>query len=87
MRTRIALLVVAALSLESALITAAQQAEPTAPNPVMVTIDTAKTAEPASKYEFGLPWVSANHLHGITGLEEYDPALFKKLSTRPEAKP
>jgi len=30
-----------------------------------------------------LPWVSANHLHGITGLEEYDPALFKELSTRP----
>ncbi len=30
-----------------------------------------------------LPWVSANHLHGITGLEEYDPALFKKLSTQP----
>ena len=30
-----------------------------------------------------LPWVSANHLHGITGLEEYDPALFKKLSTKP----
>ena len=34
-----------------------------------------------------LPWVSANHLHGITGLEEYDPALFKKLSTQPAAKP
>jgi hypothetical protein len=30
-----------------------------------------------------LPWVSANHLHGITGIEEYDPALFKKLSTKP----
>ena len=29
-----------------------------------------------------LPWVSANHLHGITGLEEYDPALFKQLSTK-----
>lgn len=34
-----------------------------------------------------LPWVSANHLHGITGLEEYDPALFKRLSTQPVAKP
>jgi hypothetical protein len=32
-----------------------------------------------------LPWVSANHLHGITGLEEYDPALFKTLSTQPAA--
>lgn len=30
-----------------------------------------------------LPWVSANHLHGITGLEEYDPALFKELSAKP----
>lgn len=27
-----------------------------------------------------LPWVTANHLHGITGLEAYDPALFKKLT-------
>jgi len=34
-------------------------------------------------HRFWLPWVSANHLYGITGLEEYDPALFKKLSTRP----
>ena len=28
-----------------------------------------------------LPWISVNHLHGITGLEEFDPALFKKLSS------
>jgi hypothetical protein len=27
-----------------------------------------------------LPWVSANHLHGIVGLDDYDPALYKKLS-------
>src|ERR1700733_16195527 len=54
MRTRIALLVMAALSLESALTTAAQQAEPAAPKPLMVTIDTAKTADPVSKYEFGM---------------------------------
>ncbi len=26
-----------------------------------------------------LPWVSVNHLHGITGLEEFDPALFRQL--------
>jgi hypothetical protein len=26
-----------------------------------------------------LPWVSANHLHGITGLEEFDPALYQRL--------
>jgi hypothetical protein len=34
-------------------------------------------------HRFWLPWISANHLHGITGLEEYDPALFKKLSAKP----
>jgi len=27
-----------------------------------------------------LPWVSVNHLHGITGLEEFDPDLFQQLS-------
>jgi hypothetical protein len=27
-----------------------------------------------------LPWVSVNHLHGITGLEEFDAELFQKLS-------
>ena len=26
-----------------------------------------------------LPWVSVNHLHGITGLEEFDPALFRQI--------
>jgi hypothetical protein len=36
-------------------------------------------------HRFWLPWISANHLYGITGLEEYDPALFKKLSTKPAA--
>ena len=34
-------------------------------------------------HRFWLPWISANHLYGITGLEEYDPALFKRLSERP----
>jgi len=34
-------------------------------------------------HRFWLPWVSANHLYGITGLEEYDAALFKKLSAEP----
>ncbi len=29
-----------------------------------------------------LPWVSANHLYGITGLEEYDPALYQRLVKR-----
>ena len=27
-----------------------------------------------------LPWVSINHLHGITGLEEFDKALYERLS-------
>ena len=27
-----------------------------------------------------LPWVSVNHLHGITGLEEFDPALYRRLA-------
>jgi hypothetical protein len=35
-------------------------------------------------HRFWLPWVSANHLYGITGLEEYDPELFKMLSVKPE---
>jgi len=34
-------------------------------------------------HRFWLPWISANHLYGITGLEEYDPTLFKMLSTKP----
>lgn len=33
-------------------------------------------------HRFWLPWISANHLYGITGLEEYDPALFKTLSAK-----
>jgi len=27
-----------------------------------------------------LPWISVNHLHGITGLEEFDPALYQQLA-------
>jgi hypothetical protein len=27
-----------------------------------------------------LPWVSVNHLHGITGLEELDPVLYQRLA-------
>ncbi len=33
-------------------------------------------------HRFWLPWISANRLYGITGLEEYDPALFRKLCPR-----
>jgi len=35
-----------------------------------------------SGHRFWLPWISANHLYGITGLEEYDPELFKMLSAK-----
>ena len=38
-------------------------------------------------HRFWLPWISSNHLYGINGLEEYDPALFKKLSIKPAPKP
>ena len=31
-------------------------------------------------HRFWLPWVSANHLYSITGLEEYDPDLFSTLA-------
>ena len=27
-----------------------------------------------------LPWISVNHLHGITALEEFDPILYRQLS-------
>ena len=32
-----------------------------------------------SGHRFWLPWVSANHLYSITGLEEFDPALYRTL--------
>jgi hypothetical protein len=31
-------------------------------------------------HRFWLPWVSANHLYSITGLEEFDQELFRQLS-------
>jgi len=30
-------------------------------------------------HRFWLPWVSTNHLYGITGLEEFDPVLYQQL--------
>jgi hypothetical protein len=30
-------------------------------------------------HRFWLPWVSANHLYSITGLEEFDPVLYQQL--------
>jgi len=31
-------------------------------------------------HRFWLPWISANHLYSITGIEEFDPAIFKQMS-------
>jgi hypothetical protein len=31
-------------------------------------------------HRFWLPWISANHLYGITGLEEFDLALYQQLA-------
>ena len=31
-------------------------------------------------HRFWLPWISANHLYSITGLEDVDPALYQKLA-------
>ncbi|HVZ64725.1 MAG TPA: hypothetical protein VG936_09160 [Lacunisphaera sp.] len=36
-----------------------------------------------SGHRFWLPWISANHLYSITGLEEYDSALYRQLSGLP----
>ena len=33
-----------------------------------------------SGHRFWLPWISANHLYGITGLEEFDPDLYQQLA-------
>ncbi len=33
-------------------------------------------------HRFWLPWISANHLYSITGLEEFDPALYQQLAKR-----
>jgi hypothetical protein len=35
-----------------------------------------------SGHRFWLPWISANHLYGITGLEEFDADLFQQLSKK-----
>ena len=36
-----------------------------------------------SGHRFWLPWISANHLYSITGLEEYDPDLLRALAATP----
>ena len=30
-----------------------------------------------------MPWVSTNHLYSITGLEAFDPSLFRDLCAKP----
>jgi hypothetical protein len=40
-----------------------------------------------SGHRFWLPWISANHLHSIIGLEAYDPELFKALCAPAGAQP
>ena len=30
-----------------------------------------------------MPWVSTNHLYGITGLEQFDPELYRQLCAKP----
>jgi hypothetical protein len=37
----------------------------------------------SSGHRFWLPWISANHLYGITGLEEYDSDLYTLIGTKP----
>ena len=38
-------------------------------------------------HRFWLPWITANHLYGISGLEEYDPALYKRMCVKPRSVP
>ncbi len=40
-----------------------------------------------ASHRLWLPWVSANHLHGIMELEEHDPALYAMLSHSPARTP
>jgi alpha-N-arabinofuranosidase len=54
MKTRISLFVAVALGLGITAATAAQQAEPSVPDRLTVTVNTQQTAEPVSKYEFGM---------------------------------
>jgi alpha-N-arabinofuranosidase len=54
MKTRISLFAAAALWLGCTVAVAVQQAEPSAPDRLVVTINTQQTAEPVSKYELGM---------------------------------
>ena len=54
MKTRIALFAAAALFMGFVAVAAAQRAESSVPDRLKVTIDTQQTAEPVSKYEFGM---------------------------------
>ncbi len=54
MRIRIALFAAEAFCLGCTIAAAAQRSEPALSNPLMVTVNTRQTAEPVSKYEFGM---------------------------------
>jgi alpha-N-arabinofuranosidase len=54
MKTRVALFAAAALFMGFVAVAAAQRAESSVPDRLKVTIDTQQTAEPVSKYEFGM---------------------------------
>ena len=54
MRLRIALFAAAAFCLGGTVSAAAQKSEPAVPDRLTVTINTQQTAEPVSKYEFGM---------------------------------
>ncbi len=54
MKIRISLFAAAALCLGCAGSASAQQAKPRVPHRIAVTIDPRQTAEPVSKYEFGM---------------------------------
>ena len=36
-----------------------------------------------SSHRAWLPWVSTNHLYSFTGLEDFDPQLYREWTTRP----
>src|SRR5579885_527482 len=54
MKAQLSLFTAAALGLGLTFFAAGQQPEPAAPNRIVVNVDAQQTAEPVSKYEFGM---------------------------------
>jgi alpha-N-arabinofuranosidase len=54
MKLGIALIAGAVFCFEPAVVAVAQQGDPAVPDRIAVSIDTQQTAEPVSKYEFGM---------------------------------